>query len=194
MDQLSESTEAPAGDQHESPCGDWNSDTDRCSLSVCVLWTKHPPSVVCGAGAQEPSTHASVVVADAEKKGEASIAGCVKHRIHGPIDRAIRRAARCLSVLFFSAGRYRNAAHGRGTSRQEQVQRSTHGHDPPLRSTALKGHHGTERPGANVPCQWANGNRWRRGRAGRGTSQSRPAINKWSIDGAGRQSSSNTHS
>ena len=124
-------TEAPAGDQHESPCGDWNSDTDRCSLSVCVLWTKHPPSVVCGAGAQEPSTHASVVVADAEKKGEASIAGCVKHRIHGPIDRAIRRAARCLSVLFFSAGRYRNAAHGRGTSRQEQDQRSTHGHDPP---------------------------------------------------------------
>lgn len=73
MDQLSESTEAPAGDQHESPCGDWNSDTDRCSLSVFVLWTKHPPSVVLWRAQEPATTHASVVVADAEKKGEASI-------------------------------------------------------------------------------------------------------------------------
>lgn len=165
--------------------------TPTDALFLCLSCGRNTLQVLfCGACRSQPPRTPLLSLPTPKRKARHPS----KHRIQGPIDRSIRRAARCLSVLFFSAGRYRNAAHGRGTSRQEQDQRSTHGHDPPLRSTALKGHHGTERPGANVPCQWANGNRWRRGRAGRGTSQSRPAINKWSIDGAGRQSSSNTHS
>lgn len=164
----------------------------RPMLSFCVCLVDETPSKCCLWRAQEPATtHASVVVADAEKKGEASIEASDSRpdrSLHPP------RGAVLIGPFFFPpagiATRHTVEARA-GRSRTSAARTAT---IPPLRSTALKGHHGTERPGANVPCRWANGNRWRRGRAGRGTSQSRPAINKWSIDGAGRQSSSNTHS
>lgn len=168
----------------------------RPMLSFCVCLVDETPSKCCLWRWSTGAIHARLCCRCRRRKERRGIHRWVCEASDSRPDRSRHppRGAVLIGPFFFPpagiATRHTVEARA-GRSRTSAARTAT---IPPLRSTALKGHHGTERPGANVPCRWANGNRWRRGRAGRGTSQSRPAINKWSIDGAGRQSSSNTHS